>query len=59
MDKIAFGEGGTAISNDRATIIKLLNIESSPAKSGTTCVMILSGELFKEARQFIEDGISP
>ena len=63
----------TTISNDGATIIKLLNIEHPAAKSlvdvaksqdneigdGTTSVMLLAGELLKEAKQFIEDGISP
>ena len=57
----------------RATIIKLLNIDHPAAKSladvaksqdnevgdGTTSVMILAGELLKEAKQFIEDGMSP
>ena len=73
MDKMIIGEGGTTISNDGATIIKLLNIEHPAAKSladvaksqdnevgdGTTSVMIFAGELLKEARQFIEDGMSP
>ena len=74
MDKMIIGEGGTTtISNDGATIIKLLNIEHPAAKSladvaksqdneigdGTTSVMIFAGELLKEAKQFIEDGMSP
>ena len=54
MDKMIIGEGGTIISNDEATIIRLLNIEHPAAKSladvaksqdnevgdGTTSVMI-------------------
>ena len=73
MDKMIIGEGGTTISNDGATIIRLLNIEHPAAKSladvaksqdnevgdGTTSVMIFAGELLKEAKQFIEDGMSP
>ena len=73
MDKMIIGDNGTTISNDGATIIKLLNIEHPAAKSladvaksqdneigdGTTSVMIFAGELLKEAKQFIEDGISP
>ena len=73
MDKMIIGDSGTTISNDGATIIKLLNIEHPAAKSladvaksqdnevgdGTTSVMIFAGELLKEARQFIEDGMSP
>ena len=73
MDKMIIGEGSTTISNDGATIIKLLNIEHPAAKSladvaksqdnevgdGTTSVMIFAGELLKEAKQFILDGMSP
>ena len=70
MDKMIIGDNGTTISNDGATIIKLLNIEHPAGKSlvdvaksqdneigdGTTSVMIFAGELLKEAKQFIEDG---
>ena len=73
MDKMIIDENGTTISNDGATIIKLLNIEHPAAKSladvaksqdnevgdGTTSVMLFAGELLKEAKQFIEDGMSP
>ena len=73
MDKMIIGDSGTTISNDGATIIKLLSIEHPAAKSladvaksqdnevgdGTTSVMIFAGELLKEAKQFIEDGMSP
>ena len=73
MDKMIMGDDSTTISNDGATIIKLLNIEHPAAKSladvamsqdnevgdGTTSVMIFAGELLKEAKQFIEDGMSP
>ena len=73
MDKMIIGDSGTTISNDGATIIKLLSIEHPAAKSlvdvaksqdnevgdGTTSVMLLAGELLREAKQFIEDGMSP
>ena len=73
MDKMIIGDTGATISNDGATIIKLLNIEHPAAKSladvaksqdneigdGTTSVMLFAGELLKEAKQFIEDGMSP
>ena len=73
MDKMICSDDSTTISNDGATIIKLLNIDHPAAKSladvaksqdnevgdGTTSVMILAGELLKEAKQFIEDGMSP
>ena len=73
MDKMIVDDNNTTISNDGATIIKLLNIEHPAAKSlvdvaksqdneigdGTTSVMIFAGELLKEAKQFIEDGMSP
>ena len=66
-------EDSTTVSNDGATIIKLLNVEHPAAKSladvaksqdneagdGTTSVMVFAGELLKEAKQFIEDGMSP
>lgn len=73
MDKMICTDNSTTISNDGATIIKLLSIEHPAAKSlaevaksqdnevgdGTTSVMLFAGELLKEARQFIEDGMSP
>lgn len=60
------------ISNDGATIIKLLDIGHPAAKSltevaisqdnevgdGTTSVTVFAGELLKEAKIFIEDGMS-
>lgn len=63
----------TTISNDGATVIGLLDIEHAAAKilvdiaksqdnevgDGTTTVTILAGELLKNAKGFIEDGMSP
>lgn len=64
--------GKTTISNDGATILKLLDIVHPAAKmlvdisraqdaevgDGTTSVTILAGELLKESKGFIEDGLS-
>ncbi|CCK69255.1 chaperonin-containing T-complex subunit CCT7 KNAG_0C01420 [Huiozyma naganishii CBS 8797] len=63
----------TTISNDGATILKLLDVVHPAAKTlvdisraqdaevgdGTTSVTILAGELMKEAKPFLEEGISP
>lgn len=63
----------TTISNDGATILGLLDIEHPAAKilvdiaksqdnevgDGTTTVTILAGELMKNAKTFIEDGMNP
>ncbi|PTN14379.1 chaperonin-containing T-complex subunit CCT7 [Saccharomyces cerevisiae] len=62
----------TTISNDGATILKLLDVVHPAAKTlvdisraqdaevgdGTTTVTILAGELMKEAKPFLEEGIS-
>ncbi|CAH6718816.1 T-complex protein 1 subunit delta [[Candida] jaroonii] len=69
---IVSSNGKTTISNDGATILKLLDIVHPAAKmlvdisraqdaevgDGTTSVTILAGELLKESKSFIEDGIS-
>ena len=63
----------TTISNDGATVLGLLDIEHAAAKilvdiaksqdnevgDGTTTVTILAGELMKNAKGFIEDGMNP
>ncbi|KZV54812.1 chaperonin family protein [Dorcoceras hygrometricum] len=74
MDKLIHDEkGNTTISNDGATIMKLLDIIHPAAKilvdiaksqdsevgDGTTTVVLLAGEFMKEAKQFIEDGVHP
>lgn len=62
----------TTISNDGATILKLLDVVHPAAKTlvdisraqdsevgdGTTSVTILAGELMKEAKPFLEENIS-
>lgn len=69
---IVSSNGKTTISNDGATILKLLDIIHPAAKmlvdvsrsqdaevgDGTTSVTLLAGELLKESKAFIEDGIS-
>lgn len=70
---IVDSNGKPTISNDGATILKLLDIVHPAAQmlvdisrsqdcevgDGTTSVTIIAGELLKEAKNFIEDGINP
>jgi T-complex protein 1 subunit eta len=65
--------GEVTISNDGATIMKLLDIVHPAAKAlvdiarsqdnevgdGTTTVVVLAGELLKEIREFINEGVNP
>ncbi|CCE86965.1 Piso0_005490 [Millerozyma farinosa CBS 7064] len=71
-DILIVANGKTTISNDGATILKLLDVIHPAAKmlvdisraqdaevgDGTTSVAILAGELLKESKTFIEDGMS-
>ncbi|EEB07818.1 chaperonin-containing T-complex eta subunit Cct7 [Schizosaccharomyces japonicus yFS275] len=72
-DKLLVDEKGEmVISNDGATIMKLLDIVHPAAKTlvdiaraqdaeigdGTTSVVVLAGELLREARAFVEEGVS-
>ena len=73
MDKLIFDGKQTTISNDGATIMKLLDIVHPAAKTlvdismaqdaevgdGTTSVVILAAEILKNVKQFIEDGLHP
>lgn len=73
MDKLINNGRNVQISNDGATIMNLLEIVHPAAKSlvdiarsqdhevgdGTTSVVVLAGELLKEAKQTVEDGIAP
>merc|ERR1719361_2779855 len=76
MDKLIYvGEANTSvtISNDGATIIKLLNIIHPAAKiltdiaraqddevgDGTTSVVLLACEFLRMAKPFVEDGVHP
>lgn len=74
MDKMIVGARGDAtISNDGATILKLLDVVHPAAKvlvdaaraqdaevgDGTTSTTLLAGELLRQCKDFIEDGLSP
>eukprot|EP00897_Mesotaenium_endlicherianum_P011061 jgi/Mesen1/9984/ME000072S09395 len=74
MDKLIHDDkGNTTISNDGATIMKLLDIIHPAAKTlvdiaksqdsevgdGTTTVVLLAGEFLREAKPFVEDGVHP
>ena len=74
MDKLIVSANGQAtISNDGATILKLLEVVHPAAKTlvdiaraqdaevgdGTTSVVLLAAELLRESKSFIEDGVSP
>ncbi|MEW5302601.1 MAG: hypothetical protein WDW38_002248 [Sanguina aurantia] len=74
MDKLIHDERGkVTISNDGATIMKLLDIVHPAAKclvdvslaqdaevgDGTTSVVILAGEFLKEAKAYVEEGVHP
>ena len=75
MDKLVVdkNKGQSTISNDGATIMKLLDIVHPAAKTlvdiarsqdsevgdGTTTVVLLAGEMLREAKQYVEDGVHP
>lgn len=74
MDKLIVDKGGKAtISNDGATIMKLLDIVHPAARTlvdiarsqdaevgdGTTTVVLLAGEFLKQIKPFVEDGVHP
>ncbi|MCP9262630.1 Chaperonin containing TCP1, subunit 7 (Eta) [Dirofilaria immitis] len=74
MDKLIIdSKGKTTISNDGATILKLLDVvfpaaqvmvdiaksQDAEVGDGTTSVVILAAELLKRSKPFIEDGVSP
>jgi len=74
MDKMVYDDkGNNTISNDGATILKLLDIVHPAAKTlvdiarsqdsevgdGTTTVTLLAGEFLRESKQFVEDGVHP
>lgn len=74
MDKLIVDNNGKAtISNDGATIMKLLNIVHPAAKTlvdiaksqdaevgdGTTSVVLLAGEFLKQLKPFVEEGVHP
>eukprot|EP01125_Pyxidicula_operculata_P004359 TRINITY_DN1666_c0_g2_i1.p1 TRINITY_DN1666_c0_g2~~TRINITY_DN1666_c0_g2_i1.p1 ORF type:complete len:555 (+),score=160.45 TRINITY_DN1666_c0_g2_i1:170-1666(+) len=73
MDKLVYNGSKSTISNDGATVMKLLDIAHPAAKTlvdiaksqdeevgdGTTTVVVLAGEFLTAAKSFIEEGIHP
>lgn len=73
MDKLVFDGRNVTISNDGATIMKLLEIAHPAAKTlvdislsqdaevgdGTTSVVLLAGEILKQLKPFVEEGVHP
>ncbi|KAJ8961781.1 hypothetical protein NQ318_021382 [Aromia moschata] len=74
MDKLIVEKTGKAtISNDGATILKLLDIVHPAAKTlvdiaksqdaevgdGTTSVVLLAGEFLKQLKPYVEEGVHP
>ena len=73
MDKLIKNQKETTITNDGATILNLLEIVHPAARllvdiakaqdnevgDGTTSVALLTGEILKEAKAFIEDSMNP
>ncbi|KAK7870462.1 hypothetical protein R5R35_000740 [Gryllus longicercus] len=74
MDKLIVDSNGkSTISNDGATIMKLLDIVHPAAKTlvdiaksqdaevgdGTTSVVLLAGEILKQIKPFVEEGVHP
>lgn len=74
MDKLIVANAGKAtISNDGATILRLLDIVHPAAKTlvqiansqdaevgdGTTSVVLLAGEFLKQIKPFVEEGVHP
>mmetsp|Transcript_46639 Transcript_46639/g.121010 ORF Transcript_46639/g.121010 Transcript_46639/m.121010 type:complete len:562 (-) Transcript_46639:74-1759(-) len=71
MDKLIEDGGTTTITNDGATVMKKLQVvhpaarilvdiskaQDSEVGDGTTSVVVLAGELLKEAKTFLEDGL--
>nr|CAD7586349.1 unnamed protein product [Timema genevievae] len=73
MDKLLVNNGKATISNDGATIMRLLDIVHPAAKTlvdiaksqdaevgdGTTSVVLFAGEFLKQVKPFIEEGVHP
>lgn len=73
MDKLIYEGRSQTISNDGATIMRLLDVVHPAAKTlvqiaksqddevgdGTTSVVVIAGELLQEAKTFVEDGLHP
>lgn len=72
-DKMLVGDGQVVLTNDGASIVDRIDIESPAAKlvsevahsqggdvgDGTTSAIVLSGALLREASELLEDGFHP
>jgi T-complex protein 1 subunit eta len=73
MDKLVFDGRKATISNDGATIVKLLDVAHPAAKTlvdisisqdaevgdGTTSVVLIAGEMLRLMKPFVEEGVHP
>jgi T-complex protein 1 subunit eta len=73
MDKLIYEGHKSTISNDGATVMKLLDIVHPAARvlvdiaksqdaevgDGTTSVVVLAGQFLREAKAFVEEGVHP
>ena len=73
MDKMIETNRGHTVTNDGATVIQLLDIihpaarclsdiaraQDSEVGDGTTSVVLIAGEIMKEAKGFIDEGMAP
>lgn len=73
MDKLIHKDNQVTISNDGATLMKLLDVVHPAAKTlvdiarsqdaevgdGTTSVVVIAGEFLREIKSFVEDGVHP
>eukprot|EP00914_Ancora_sagittata_P006686 GHVO01013410.1.p1 GENE.GHVO01013410.1~~GHVO01013410.1.p1 ORF type:complete len:551 (-),score=83.25 GHVO01013410.1:71-1684(-) len=73
MDKLICENGNVTVTNDGATVMRLLNVVHPAAKilvdiaeaqdnevgDGTTSVVLFAAALLKEARVLMEDGLQP
>lgn len=73
MDKLIAGDRGVTISNDGATIMKLLQVEHPAAKAlvdvsmsqdaevgdGTTSVVLITASILDSVKGFVEEGVHP
>lgn len=73
MDKLIYTANSSTVSNDGATVLKGLDIVHPAAKTlveiaksqdaevgdGTTSVVVIAGELLKECKALIDEGIHP
>ena len=73
MDKLITKNKTMTITNDGATVMKLLDVSQPAARTlveiamaqdaevgdGTTSVVVLAGELLEQAKKYVEDGVHP